>query len=456
MRNPIYLSMLILFSVLVLVSCSKEVNPVERASDLSSAILKVVRLQQEAIGQKRDYHTALAETDSLFNRMLKTDLESIDHYIQTGSSSYVDNFEQFITSAEKLHSPKVMPGEPDVVIAKILKAQPETAGKELGAMAGYQAAFLMCMEIERDGTDLQKLLPPLAVMNVPLTFKDFGLQDASLERIREIASEASSISTAETFYGTTANDFFMAMVKLDSWGSKFKRQLTADSLASRILRNPAHKNLLVSLAMLPKQTIVFLGDSNMDEIHWSTVAPFPNIVSATLKRVNPKIKIVNSGKGGDDSSEALERFGPDVIAHKPQLTFIMLGGNDCHHWGGPDPAVTPEQFRSNICRMVDELRSIGSRVVLMTYPEGPELEGDDLVVFRQIVEQTKEVADSLHTLTFDSASIINEMGKDKAYAVDNIHHNKDAHLAIANKLLYFIAPRCIRLTELKRTAIFWS
>lgn len=440
MKSRMFFSVLIfLLSILVLVSCSKEVTPVDRAARLSSAILKVVRLQQEAIANERDYHTALAETDSLFNRMLQTDIVSIDHYIQTGSSSYVDNFEQFITSAEKLRAPKVPQGEPDVVIAKVLKAQPETKGKELGAIEGYQAAFLMCMEIDRDGTDLQKFLPPLAIMNVPLTFKDFGLQDASLERIREIAAEAASISTAETFYGTTANDFFMDMVKLDSWGSKFKLQLTEDSLASRILRDPAHKNLLVSLAMLPGQTIVFLGDSNMDEIHWSTVAPFPNIVSATLKRVNPKIKIVNSGKGGDDSSEALERFEPDVVAHKPQLTFIMLGGNDCHHWGGPDPAVTPEQFRENICRMVDELRSIGSRVVLMTYPEGPELEDEDLAVFRQIVEQTEDVADSLRTLTFDSAAIINGMGADKAYAVDHIHHNKDAHLAIAKKLLYYIA-----------------
>ena len=438
MRGIINLSLPVLFSALVLVFCSKEVTPAERADDLSSAIYKVVSLQQQAISEKRDYHAALGATDSLYSRFLHTDLESIYHYVQTGSSSYIADFEQFISSAQKLPSSG---GQSDVAgaIAKVIESQPEAQGKELGAIDGYKAAFLMCMEIERDGTDLQELLPPLAALDVPLTFRDFGLQDASLERIRKIAAEASSVFTGKTFYGTLPNDFFMAMVKLDSWGSKFKMQLTGDSLAARILGDPIHKNLLVSLAMLPGQTIVFLGDSNMDRIHWSTVSPFPDIVDATLKRVNPKVRIVNSGKGGDDSSEALERFERDVIAQKPQLTFIMLGGNDCHHWGDPEPAVTPEQFRKNICLMVDSLRSIGSRVVLMSYPEGPDLSGPDLAAFRAIVDQTKEIADSLHTLTFDAASIVDQIGSEKAYAVDHIHQNKDAHLAIATKLLYYIA-----------------
>ena len=46
----------------------------------------------------------------------------------------------------------------------------------------------------------------------------------------------------------------------------------------------------------------------------------------------------------------------DLIAHKPDITFVLLGGNDAQHWGKPNPAVTPEQFRINMTEIVRRIR----------------------------------------------------------------------------------------------------
>src|SRR3989344_9437474 len=41
-----------------------------------------------------------------------------------------------------------------------------------------------------------------------------------------------------------------------------------------------------------------------------------------------KIQIINSGKTGDTTSEALIRLNEDVLKYNPDAVIVLLGGND--------------------------------------------------------------------------------------------------------------------------------
>ncbi len=185
----------------------------------------------------------------------------------------------------------------------------------------------------------------------------------------------------------------------------------------------------------------FLGDSHMDRIHWSTPAPFPDIVAAVLKEVNPGIEVVNAGKGGDDSGEALARLERDLASKHPQLTYVMLGGNDASHYGRPQPAVIPEKYRENMAQIVATLRAVGGEVVLMSYAEGPELKEPNLGVLRQFNVILPELRDSLGTGWLDLAAAIETPERDRFYSLDRVHFNPDGHRLIARQVLEHLAAR---------------
>ena len=54
----------------------------------------------------------------------------------------------------------------------------------------------------------------------------------------------------------------------------------------------------------------------------------PNYTWPLLVENQVKVKIINSGIGGDTSGGLLGRFYPDVIRHKPEMVLIMGGTND--------------------------------------------------------------------------------------------------------------------------------
>ena len=71
------------------------------------------------------------------------------------------------------------------------------------------------------------------------------------------------------------------------------------------------------------KTIVCHGDSLTEGADLN-----PNYTWPLLVENQVKVKIINSGIGGDTSGGLLGRFYPDVVRHKPEMVLIMGGTND--------------------------------------------------------------------------------------------------------------------------------
>lgn len=443
----------ILTGLIMIASCSTEQTPQERAKEMAVASLKMVRLEQQAVARGTDPQDALGEAESIFLNTVQLEPKCIKEFVETGGGPCREQIEEFLESTRGLPAADSR-DDPAAVIMDVLTEYSEAEEQKLGLTEGYAAAFQMSMELERDGTVMQDFIPFLLALGCPMTFGDLGLETSNRAHLEKLAALASG-RTGNRTYNTEPFDYFITMVKIDSWAGKFSGRVTADTLASRLLKNPGLKQVLIGLSSLPPTRLGFLGDSYMDPIHWSTQAPFPDIIAAVLRSVNPRVTVVNAGKGGDDSGEALERIDIDLIDKRPVISFVMLGGNDCRHWGRPEPAVSPKQYRKNISEITGRLRQSGSRVVLMASPRSPDLSGADLEAFLGINEELKAAADSLETGFIDILSLLAEREENEVFAIDRIHMSPEGHLLVAWKILAYLANLKIEKTYPKIFEIFY-
>ena len=99
---------------------------------------------------------------------------------------------------------------------------------------------------------------------------------------------------------------------------------------------------------------------------------------------NVPVKSVNAGIAGDHSRNGAKRVAQDVIPHKPDLTVVCYGLNDCG-----DKVIYAERYVNALESIFDQLRACGSEVVFMT-PNMMNTEvSADLVTMRLGEEQVK-------------------------------------------------------------------
>ncbi len=428
----------LLLSMVTLAACAgKPETPRQRAAALSAAALKMIRAEHVVMAGRQEATPALVAADSAFNRAVRQDPQCVKRWVESGEAPCAAALTAFLREAAAVDD-FAAPDDPASVVRALLSGAPESSAHVGPLFDGYAAAFQLCLELKRDGTLMQDFLPFLVALGCPLTLKDLGLEAIKIGRLKELTAEAAG-RTAPMPYPTAQEHYFITFIKLNNWASRFSNQMNADTLAAQLLAIEGSKRVNGHLRAKGAMRIGFLGDSQMDPRHWSTPAPFPDIVGAVFKRLNPRIEVINAGKGGDDSGEALARMDEDLIAHKPDITFVLLGGNDARHWGRPEPAVTPGQFRINMTEIVRRIRQAGGRAVLMTYPLSPTLKGADLEVFQAIRAQLDSLADSLGTSRLDIARILDAEPPEMVYAVDMIHFNPTTHLKITGMVLARLA-----------------
>ena len=96
--------------------------------------------------------------------------------------------------------------------------------------------------------------------------------------------------------------------------------------------------------------IVFLGDS----LTWGG---YGGSYLDELVRLLPEHSLINAGDGGNTVLNLLRRLDDDVLSHKPDGVFVMVGGNDAISYSQPqtrqyykqaqkipEGVVTPDQF----------------------------------------------------------------------------------------------------------------
>lgn len=77
------------------------------------------------------------------------------------------------------------------------------------------------------------------------------------------------------------------------------------------------------------------------------------------------VAIVNAGRPGDTTGDALARIDGAVLSRDPQIVIVLLGGNDLLQ------NVPVQQRISNITTIVERIRADGAAVILVGIGNGP-------------------------------------------------------------------------------------
>jgi lysophospholipase L1-like esterase len=192
-------------------------------------------------------------------------------------------------------------------------------------------------------------------------------------------------------------------------------------------------------------TIVTLGDSITKGVRPGVKAEetFSGLLQERLRASGSDATVINTGIGGEDTDQALQRFERTVLARKPHLVTIMYGAND--HWihnGKTGPKVPPERFAANLRTMIEGVRKAGGRPILMTtqpavgtaYPSGyddaPARLDDYVKITRAVAKELKVplVDHHAHWSRQPPATL-------QKWVTDPWHPNPAGHRAMADLLV---------------------
>lgn len=132
------------------------------------------------------------------------------------------------------------------------------------------------------------------------------------------------------------------------------------------------EDIAVSQAIMEKLTsgpvVLFGGSSTAPR---EEVIIYGDLLQDALRRINPKISIINAGVSGNTTLLARQRFQSDVLNHNPSLVIILFGINDSaiDVWKNPpeiESRVAMVDFRANLEYFVDELLNQDAKVFLVT------------------------------------------------------------------------------------------
>ena len=123
-------------------------------------------------------------------------------------------------------------------------------------------------------------------------------------------------------------------------------------------------------------TIAFLGDSVTEgcfELYMKSKERYEteyrsnDAYHSCLKKIlaflfpNVPVNIINAGISGDNTTGGLKRVQRDVISHKPDLTIVCFGLNDCSKG---EQGLEP--FKDNLRQIYTSTKECGSEVICMT------------------------------------------------------------------------------------------
>lgn len=106
--------------------------------------------------------------------------------------------------------------------------------------------------------------------------------------------------------------------------------------------------------------VYFRSDGNLDTI-FEPENSYPRLLAKKLTALYPRVPavIVNAGISGDSAVGGWKRLEKDVLKHKPNLTVVSFGLNDC--MGGD-----LETYAEHLNKIFTCLKENGSEVIFLT------------------------------------------------------------------------------------------
>jgi len=183
-------------------------------------------------------------------------------------------------------------------------------------------------------------------------------------------------------------------------------------------------------------TIVCHGDSLTEGADLN-----PNYTWPLLVENQVKVKIINSGIGGDTSGGLLGRFYHDVVRHKPETVLIMGGTNDL--WWDLDINLIQANIFAMTCQA--EYHKIAPVVGLPLPLHMKNIRQQEMMApiggWENCARKLERLVEALATAARESDIacldfyhlFVNDKGEvqEKFFLEDGLHPNKDGHLLMA-------------------------
>lgn len=167
------------------------------------------------------------------------------------------------------------------------------------------------------------------------------------------------------------------------------------------------------------RTIVCFGDSLTEGVGAGEGEDYPSALSRQLA-----LPVVNAGRRGDTTADALERLSDAVLSKNPRLVILLLGGNDFLRQR------PRQETRTNLAEIVQRVQAQGAIVAIAGIQLG--LFTDE---YGEIFEQTAEKFGALYIPQVMKGSL----GKSSLKS-DPIHPNGAGYRLIAERIAEKIKP----------------
>lgn len=165
----------------------------------------------------------------------------------------------------------------------------------------------------------------------------------------------------------------------------------------------------------PAGPIVALGDSLTAGFGVGSGEAFPDRLSELIGR-----PIVNAGVNGDTIAEGLARLDRDVLARKPGVVVVCLGGNDLLRRGGADDAF------ARLDTIVQRITDSGAMVVLVGIEGMAIVSADFGSRFEALAER--------HACLYIPDILDGIFGRSSLMQSDGIHPNAAGHRKMAERI----------------------
>ena len=136
-----------------------------------------------------------------------------------------------------------------------------------------------------------------------------------------------------------------------------KESSTIDSQANDLPAKDAAPIDPLNTPQDKRPLVVCFGDSLTAGYGTEAGQTYPDYLQADLDSRGYKYRVVNAGIGGNTTKDGLERVN-SIVAMKPAVVVVEFGGNDGLR------GLRIEDTRANLDKILDALRSSGTKIVL--------------------------------------------------------------------------------------------
>ena len=177
------------------------------------------------------------------------------------------------------------------------------------------------------------------------------------------------------------------------------------------------------------QAIICFGDSLTEGVGSAGGEDYPTVLSRLI--ANP---VVNAGRRGDTTAQALERVDDAVLNQNPKLVVVLLGGNDFLR------RVPRAESRRNLEEIVRRIQQSGAMVAIA----GMRL-GFFTDEFAPIYQETAEKFGALYI-----PQVMEGILTDSSLKSDTIHPNAAGYRLMAERIAEHVKPLLQKAARIAR------